>query len=520
MLNNSTYRTLMAPLALVAASFLASPSAAYADVGQANRLYSDITSAKRSDEVILPALAAMAPPPKQVATHESSALLLSGMQGFDEAVAWAQGDTQKAVLEALKTVTKEKDFRKAFAFGQPYGADSVDPKLVRAGLYTELGDPALLPGARFLYLSALDHLVCLVNVEANRLLAEKKADEALDVLASMLCFSRQICDRQFFTEAQWGLKTYNETCERLRDVAYLDQRGDKSLTVEGLKAVLERFDSKKLASAYIDIDRMTFPKADMIGFKQVADRLFNADGSPNDAQFASTLARLRSSNQPLRLFSEAGRWAASSAGHASKDATVNAGERAYNDWRTRWDLGWFDRVQRNTLDYNSTDGIRFAAVKATLPNMHELFFLRQIAKTELTGLRNALALVGAGIQRGSIPPLLVSVRPQWIATQAELGVDPFDSKILERGAIPTMKYQIPPASGIEVTVVLPSDVTFRVLLKDDVFVLYSVGSDYSDQKAARIQNTAAKIQIPADYLLYPPVQSLYRQSLVDLGQLK
>jgi len=520
MRNPRIHRSLIASVSLAAAALLGIPATLFADVGEVNNLYKDITPALRSDEVILPALAAMAPPPRQVATHESSALLLAGMQGFDEAATWAQGDTQKAVLEALKTVTKEKDFRKAFAFGQPYGADSVDPKLVRAGLYTELGDPALLPGARFLYLPALDNLVCLVNVEANRLLADKKGDEALDLLTSLLFFSRQICDRQFFTEAQWGLRTFTETCERLRDVAYVDQRGEKSLTVDGIKAVLVRMDTAKVASAYVDLERMTFPKGDLIGFKQVADRLFSADGSPNDAQFAATLARLRSSNRPLRLFSEAGRWAASSAGHAPKTATLTAGERAYNDWRTRWDLGWFDRVQRNTLDYTATDSVRFAAVKATLPNMHELFFLRQIARTELTGLRNALSLVGASIQRGSIPPLLVSVRPQWVATQQELGADPFDSRILERGAFPTLKYQIPPATGAEVTVVLPSEVTFRVLLKNDVFVLYSVGSDYSDQKASRIQNTARKIQVPADYLLYPPVQSLYRQSLVDLGQLK
>lgn len=515
-----THRTFVASVSLAFVALWGVSARSFADVGQANNLYKDITPALRSDEVILPALAAMAPPPKQVATHESSALLLSGMQGFDEAATWAQGDTQKAVLEALKTVTKEKDFRKSFAFGQPYGADLVDPKLVRAGLYTELGDPALLPGARFLYLAALDNLVCLVNVEANRLLAEKKGDEALDLLVNMLYFSRQICDRQFYVEARWGLTTYSELCERIRDAAYIDQREARSLTAGGLKAVLGRLDSQKIASAYVDIDRMVFPKGDLLGFNQVADRLFNADGSPNDAQFASTLARLRSSNRPLRLFSEAGRWAASSAGHASKQETVTGGQRAYNDWRTRWDLGWFDRVQRNTLDYNALDSARFAAVKAVLPNMHELFFLRQVARTELVGLRNSIALVGARTLRGMTPPLLVSVRPAWLATREELGVDPFDSKILERGAFPTLKYLIPPSIGTEVTVVLPSEVTFRVLLKDDVFVLYSVGSDYSDQKAARIQNTARKIQVPADYLLYPPVQSLYRQSLVDLGQLK
>lgn len=495
-------------------------SSARADVAAVNALYADIVPSLRSDEVLLPALASMTPPPNVVGTRETSALLLSGMQGFADAAAWAQADPQKAVLEALKKVTREQDFRKAFAFGQPYGADAVDPKLVRAGLYTELGDPALLPGARFLYLPALDNLFCLANVEANRLLGERKPGEALGVMTDCLYFARQMCDRQFFTEAKWGLVAFADANERVRDILYLDSKGAKALTTKDVSDMLKRLDVSRPTTGYLDLERMKFPQGDLLGFQQVADRLFNADGSPNDAQFSSTLARLRSSNRPLRLFSEAGKWSAATVGHASKAETVTRGDRAYADWGTRWELGWFDRIQRNVQEYSQLDSKRFAVVKGTIPNVFELYYLRQVGRVEAVGTRNAAGVVGAIIQRGMIPALLIAVRPQWLSTPAELGVDPFNSTVQARGSRPTLRYFIPPEAGTDTTIVMPNETTFRVLLKNDTFILYSLGSDYSDQQASRIQNTAKKVQVLADYLLYPPEQSLYRQSLIDLGQLK
>jgi hypothetical protein len=58
-----------------------------------------------------------------------------------------------------------------------------------------------------------------------------------------------------------------------------------------------------------------------------------------------------------------------------------------------------------------------------------------------------------------------------------------------------------------------------VRLTDDVFVLYSLGSDANDDFARRIQNGTVGVR-GADYLLFPPVLSLYRQNLIDRGDLK
>jgi hypothetical protein len=58
-----------------------------------------------------------------------------------------------------------------------------------------------------------------------------------------------------------------------------------------------------------------------------------------------------------------------------------------------------------------------------------------------------------------------------------------------------------------------------VRLKDDIFALYSLGSDANDDFTRRVQNTAVVLR-GADYLLFPPVLSLHRQNLIDRGDLK
>ena len=58
------------------------------------------------------------------------------------------------------------------AFGQLYGVEGVDIEMIAAGLYTDLGDPPTLAGARIGYMPMLDRLAILVNVEATRLAAE------------------------------------------------------------------------------------------------------------------------------------------------------------------------------------------------------------------------------------------------------------------------------------------------------------------------------------------------------------
>jgi hypothetical protein len=50
-------------------------------------------------------------------------------------------------------------------------------------------------------------------------------------------------------------------------------------------------------------------------------------------------------------------------------------------------------------------------------------------------------------------------------------------------------------------------------------VIYSVGSDNANNVVANVQNTPVVVR-GADYMVWPPVLSLYRQHLTDLDLLK
>ncbi len=487
------------------------------DVKDANAPYAAIAPERRSDGVLLPALAKMAPPPARVGTMEEAALILPGMGGWDEAAAWAAGAPQQAVVEALRKVTGEQDHRKAYAFGQAYGIEGVEPSLVRAGLYTELGDPALLAAARFLYLPALDRLACLVNVEATRLWSEKKGGDSLSLLASFAYFSRSMCDRQFGREATWGFEHLRFTLERIRDVLYLDSSAPaRVIGSDDLHALIGKFELVKPEQAYLDPGRLALPQGDRIAFEQLVDQVFTASGEADEGAVGATLARLRSSDRPLRLFSEAGRWSQAAGSHADKSTTLRRGAAVFRDWQFRWGLQWFDPQMSRVQEYPALDLAKFAVVSVAFPDLFPLTLRRQELRVEMVGTRLAAGLCGAQIERGSIPPVVQAPRPAWLL---DLGVDPMNAGV-RSGGRPPLQYLIPGSAGHDIQIILPNETSFHVLLKNDVFVLYSVGSDYQDQKAKIVQNTVRKVRLQSDYLVWPPVISLYRQSQTDLGELK
>ena len=59
---------------------------------------------------------------------------------------------------------------------------------------------------------------------------------------------------------------------------------------------------------------------------------------------------------------------------------------------------------------------------------------------------------------------------------------------------------------------------FKRDLNDKVFVIYSVGPDGVSDKAALATQTRTGVK--GDYLLFPPILSLYRQRLLEKGELK
>jgi hypothetical protein len=61
--------------------------------------------------------------------------------------------------------------------------------------------------------------------------------------------------------------------------------------------------------------------------------------------------------------------------------------------------------------------------------------------------------------------------------------------------------------------------TFSLTFKNESMVIYSVGSDNANNVVANVQNTPVVVR-GADYMVWPPVLSLYRQHLTDLDLLK
>lgn len=513
----------LVPLICLVASTCFAPSEASAQdyLARVNDSFSLIRPELRSDTKLLPLLAKMEPAPVGADRFDQSRLLPAGSQVWSAASAWAQAPSQQEILKALAEVTAEEDYRFAFGFGQPYGTQGVPVAQIRAKLYTELGDPPLLAGARHLYMPAFETMGCLVNVEATRLVEDGKPSDAIDLLVNWLFFARQIADREFFAEMEWALSTMASTFERIRDVAYQDSQGARAIDPDRLLEVIDRLDG----SGFIGIDRLTLPRADMIGVEQTIARVYVNQGAVNKATFGSTLARLRSADRPLRLYGEAAKWD-SIADRQKNWFDINEDVRKIiNDWTSRWTLEWFDQRMTQAYEYRGLDASS-SVIQATAPDMGRLFDLRQIVRAEDVGTRHALGVYGYYLTMGAWPPTLAAIRPTWIG---QLEADPFNPR-RERGARPPMEFFVPirdtrlqfgdreTPQPHDMNIVTPN-ANFSRRIGEDQFVLYSVGGNGGKDWARQIQNTAENAA-GADYLIWPPIVSLQRQHLIERGQLK
>lgn len=494
-------------------------------VDKANALYSDIQAAKRSDTILLPVLAKLDNAPTVIASREQAALMTPSSPAWAQAAAWAQGANQKAAIESLAKATQPQTTGVPMAFGQAYGAEAVTPDMVRLKMYTDLGDPPMLASAQHLYLRAMDTLVLLTNIEATRLATSGDADAAVQLLWNQVMLGRQMADRQFFREAKWGFEVANQGLERIRDIAYEDDRGARKLSDARIKEIINRLDPMK---GEIRSDRIRFPRAERLSAEQAIGQVYIPRGGVDPKKFAIVMSRVGSGDLPLRRFGESAHWRTSAATQKSWfDANDNL-TRVYSDFEGRWPLDWFD--QRNQVPFymNKVDRNTLAVLDVTLGDLSPLFSLRQILRTEVVGTQQALAVMGYSRETKGFPPLLTSVRGRdWIQT---LEPDPFNPN-RQAGGRPPMQFFVPMRDTRDrfgpredprphdITIVTGEGANFKLSLTQDQFVMYSLGSDYKRDWAERVQNTA-QATAGADYLIWPPLLSLYRQHLVDTGQLK
>ncbi|MBK7404998.1 MAG: hypothetical protein IPJ41_10280 [Phycisphaerales bacterium] len=521
-------------LAILFAAVLLAPQARADEfVNRVNAYFADVRPDRRSDPIILASLSAMEPPPAGVAKPRQAALVPASSAMWSEAAAWAQKPTQVAVLEALDQVTQETDQRRAMVFAQPYGLAELGSspeqiKLIAAGLYTDLGDPPLLATARHLYLPRFDDMACLVNVEATRRLAAGDAAGALDVLTDWVYFARQIADREFYAEKSWAFEAMVGGIERIRDVTYQDFRGGKTLTADQLKTVIDRLQDER---ALLTISKIQLPRADFEGASQLIASLIAPRGRVKPELFSPTMARLASTQRPLRLFGEAARWDSVAAIHVDWYGANEALDALRSDYEYRWTHSRFDEnvSQPFVVERYRSPVVRdaVAIVTRSVPDMRELFKLRLELTVELAGTRDSMGLVGFYAENRAYPLDLSAIRPRFVT---ELEGDPFAAPgaggrqppLIFFVPIRDTKDRFPPRATIpphEISVIVADAPNVAIALRDDQFVLYSVGADGSKQWADEAQNTT---DAPAgrDYLLWPPVLSIVRETLVQSGDLK
>lgn len=493
-------------------------------IDRANAEFAKVSRDKRSDLVLLPALAALTSPPGAVDTALKAALLPAGASAWAEAAAWADAPTQRAALEALDKVTTDDNSGLFWEFAQPYGIEGIEMAAIQSGLYTELGDPPTLAAARIGYMKSMDALVCLVHVEATKRASAGDVAGAVDVLVDLVYLGRQMADRGFFRESDWGLVAMIDGFRRLRDVVYQDFRSGKPvMTAETVKELIDHLDNR---AGFLRIDRIRFPRADRFAGDQLISMVMTERGGPNEA-FAGTMARLAAGTRPLRLFSEVAKWDQVAGAHADWFDTTARMKNTHDDWAARWALVPFDPRLKETYEFTKLDARRDAIVMAVLdgrtPN---LFADREMLRTELVGTRTSLAVLGMFYKSRSFPPLVSSVRPTFLAT---LEADPYNPD-RANGRMPPMEFFVPirdtrgqfgpredPRPHVINVVVLDGN-NFDVGIGDDQFILYSVGPDGAKNWARNVREDA-RVLFPGDYLIWPPTVSLYRQHQVESGRL-
>lgn len=516
-------------LSIVAAtcSFtVASLSRADELLDKVNKSYVSIPTDKRSDLILLPLVSKMDPTPSQVASVRESQLLPADSPLFADARSWAEKPAQKAVIQAIATVGSGRKWKEAFAWGIPYGIEGLPTELVQTRMYSDLGDPPTLAAVKHLWLPELDRVACLVNVEATRLVAEGKPADALVLLLNWAAVGRQLADRELYAEAAAGFQYMIGAFTRMRDIAYLDMKGPRALTNASLRPIIADLEERGDKSIF-DPDRIPFPTGDLEGASQLCSRVFGDRGRINDASFGATLTRLGASDFPLRHFSESARWRNAASAHADGTATTAKLSSVRSNFSVRWNSpSWFDKQVQAPSEYSRIDPARFALIQRAVPDLSVLEGRRMATRIELVATRQSLAVLAATYSRKGFPRQLSALRPEYLESVA---FDPFSNELNTNQRKP-LEYFIPMTERLgsdsrldpkphEMNVVPVEGEPFSVSLTSDTFVLFSVGADATKNGARRIQNTTL-LAPGADYLVFPPVLSLYRQYLKDSGSLK
>lgn len=396
------------------------PDAAIAEL---NAIVGTYPADERAEDVILPAIAEMDAPPVALRDQFAAAMVGPGQPGWSDASAWALAAPQRAVIEAMKSVS-EPDSR--YVFSLPYG-DEASERFREEDLHVELGPENLLVGANFLYLDGLTDIGRLVHVEATRLGGNGQIEEAIDLLLHWSRFCRMIADREFADEKLWALRSLNLGLERIRDVmfAHPESRADPDVYRDAIADLGDR---------EIEVDRIRLPRAEKWAALQLIGRVMEERGGPAPETFGPTMARLATGDRPLQLFGQAARWQRMAENHADWFGTLDELAALLKDRELRWGLSPHDPVLQTKSEYDRLDAARHALLLEAVTDPHLLRQERLFLRTELEGTRVALGINGYRSRYGAWPPTLFAIRGAASGFIREFAPDPYLSDI-ERSSL-------------------------------------------------------------------------------------
>lgn len=486
-------------------------------------LFGPIPGDRRSDTVLLPAIAKLDPPPP-VLGEQSALVIPADAPSFAALSAWAQAQPQRDAIEAVMKITAIDDWRRAFVFALPYGADEVDPERVIEGLYVDLGDPPLLAAARFRYLDRMGTLFDLLHIEVTRLASTGEPQKAAELVIRSMILARQLLDRAFYPEHDLGYRALLAGLARLLDVQYLDARGQSPK----LSPEFHRETAARLANGgFMAIDRIALPQGELAAARQLVDRAFDQAGRPSRDSFAIELSRVAASTRPLRAFSEQAKWQALADAQADRAGTLDKVRGIADDWKLRWAFsarGELPRTENFVLESQRLERSRFPIIDAVVPPAEVLFDLRQRVIVELVGARTVFAVGGFFARHRALPPILDATAPTFIRA---IDRDPFDRSAnprpLEydrgRGGSFVAGSEIQISPSLALGRFSPKGLTdFAAPLVNVGFTLYSAGPDAVRHGGGRA--TQGTLGGEGDYLIHPPMLSLMRQRLRDTGLLR
>ncbi len=511
-------RRALCSLAIVLSMLVLTGAAAAADdfIKRANALYSNIKPEVSADRVLFPLLAKMDAPPAALIDAKRAAMLQPGMTDWPAVQAWVDAAPQREVLAAVKKVTDEEAWKKAYAISLPYGADAaaeIDPNLVITKMYVEVGEPAILAQSDFLYMKRFAWIELLIQAEATRLVEAGKPADAMDQLVRLCWIARMMADREFLQEKSWGLDALTLALMRIRDIAYVDSRKDTHvLTAEQLRDVIKRL---KRSGGMLGLDRLTSPQANLIAAEQLVAQVMVPSAGPDPERWSRFLARIISKDRPIRMFSEQAKWDSLRTIHANTNDTAQRVRGVFADFDARWKLDPFDPRLKTPSDYARLDRARFALVDSMVADLDTLLPQRTVVKVEAAGTRMALAAYAFQLAQRNIPPTLAACRPSIIPEVDLDTTDPNKKRFVNYltssngKAFPIVVF--PEILGVRTP-------QFELSIPGDRFILSVVGPDGILNNNFRYTQTMADDR--GDYLLWPPVLSLVRQNLVERGSLK